>query len=120
MVQAPQYRMTSLQDLENLPVTTTTQQQILGGLATISRNMGPAVALVLHRDSQNIIDIFGAAQDRDLGAINNDMQAIIAKYDKELPKGTHITVRGQVQTMTASYTGLAIGVIGAIVLVYLC
>ena len=117
VVQAPQYRMTSLQDLENLPVTTTTQQQILGGLATISRNMGPAV--VVHRDSQNIIDIFGAAQDRDLGAINNDMQAIIAKYEKDLPKGTHITVRGQVQTMTASYTGLAIGVIGAIVLVYL-
>jgi multidrug efflux pump subunit AcrB len=117
VVQAPQYRMTSLQDLENLPVTTTNQQQILGGLATISRGMGPAV--VVHRDTQNIIDIYGAAQDRDLGAINNDMNAIIAKYTGTLPKGTHITVRGQVQTMTASYTGLAIGFIGAIVLVYL-
>jgi multidrug efflux pump subunit AcrB len=79
--------------------------------------MGPAV--VVHRDSQNIIDIYGAAQDRDLGAINNDIKAAIAKYDGKLPKGTHITVRGQVQTMTASYTGLAIGFIGAIVLVYL-
>jgi multidrug efflux pump subunit AcrB len=117
VVQAPQYRMTSLQDLENLPVTTTNQQQILGGLATISRGMGPAV--VVHRDTQNIIDIYGAAQDRDLGAINNDMNAIIAKYTGKLPKGTHITVRGQVQTMTASYTGLAVGFIGAIVLVYL-
>jgi multidrug efflux pump subunit AcrB len=118
VVQAPQYRMTSLQDLENLPVTTgSNQQQILGGLASISRGMGPQV--LVHRDSQNIIDIFGASQDRDLGAINSDMKAIIAKYDKDLPKGTHITVRGQVQTMTASYTGLAIGVIGAIVLVYL-
>jgi len=117
VVQAPQYRMTSLQDLENLPVTTTSQQQILGGLASISRSMGPAV--LVHRDSQNIIDIFGSAQDRDLGSINSDMNGIIAKYGKELPKGTHITVRGQVQTMTASYTGLAIGVIGAIVLVYL-
>ncbi len=36
-----------------------------------------------------------------------------------MPRGTHIAVRGQVQTMTASYTGLAIGFIGAIVLVYL-
>ena len=117
VVQAPQYRMTSLQDLENLPVTTTTQQQILGGLASITRGMGPAV--VVHRDTQNIIDIFGAAQDRDLGSINRDMKAIIAKYTSKLPKGTHITVRGQVQTMTASYTGLAIGFIGAIVLVYL-
>ncbi|HEX4378246.1 MAG TPA: efflux RND transporter permease subunit [Steroidobacteraceae bacterium] len=118
VTQAPQYRMTSLQDLQNLPVTTANgQQQILGGLATITRGMGPAV--LVHRDTQNIIDIFGAAQDRDLGAINDDINAAIAKFDGKLPKGTHITVRGQVQTMTASYTGLAIGFIGAIVLVYL-
>ena len=116
--QAPQYRMTSLEDLQNLPVTTATnQQQILGGLATITRGMGPAV--IFHRDTQNIIDIYGAAQDRDLGAIDDDINAAIAKFDGKLPKGTHITVRGQVQTMTASYTGLAIGFIGAIVLVYL-
>jgi multidrug efflux pump subunit AcrB len=117
VAQAPQYRMTSIQDLENLPVTTTSQQQILGGLATITRGMGPAV--VVHRDTQSIIDIFGAAQDRDLGAINNDINAAIKHFDGKLPRGTHITVRGQVQTMTASYEGLAIGFIGAIVLVYL-
>jgi len=117
VTQAPQYRMTSLQDLQNLPVTTTTQQQILGGLATITRCVVPA--LLIHRDAQNIIDIFGAAQDRDLGSINNDINAAIAKFDGKLPKGTHITVRGQVQTMTASYEGLAIGFVGAIVLVYL-
>jgi multidrug efflux pump subunit AcrB len=118
VAQAPQYRMTSLQDLQNLPVTNAAgQQQILGGLATITRGMGPAV--VYHRDTQNVIDIYGAAQDRDLGAINDDINAAIAKFDGKLPKGTHITVRGQVQTMTASYTGLAIGFIGAIVLVYL-
>ena len=52
-------------------------------------------------------------------SINDDITAAIAKFDGKLPKGTHITVRGQVQTMTASYTGLAIGFIGAIVLVYL-
>src|SRR6202000_2779534 len=72
-----------------------------------------------HRDTQNIIDIYGAAQDRDLGAINDDINAAIKKIEGNLPKSTHITVRGQVQTMTASYTGLAIGFIGAIVLVYL-
>jgi len=117
VAQAPQYRMTSLQDLQNLPVTTAGQQQILGGLATITRGVGPAV--VVHRDAQPVIDIYGAAQDRDLGAIEKDINASIAKWDGKLPKGTHITVRGQVQTMTASYTGLAIGFIGAIVLVYL-
>jgi multidrug efflux pump subunit AcrB len=117
VTQAPQYRMTSLQDLQNMPVTTVGQQQILGGLATITRGFGPAV--IMHRDNQNIIDIYGAAQDRDLGSIEKDINAAIAKLDGRLPKGTHITVRGQVETMTTSYTGLAIGFIGAIVLVYL-
>jgi multidrug efflux pump subunit AcrB len=117
VVQAPQYRMTSLQDLQNLPVTTANQQQILGGLTSITRGFAPAI--VVHRDAQPIIDIYGAAQDRDLGAIDKDIKAAIAKWDGKLPKATHITVRGQVTTMTASYTGLAIGFIGAIVLVYL-
>ena len=117
VTQAPQYRMTSLQDLQNLPVTANGQQQILGALATISRGVGPGV--VTHYDSQPIIDIYGAAQDRDLGSIYKDIQARIAALDGKLPKGTHITVRGQVQTMTASYGGLAIGLVGAIVLIYL-
>jgi multidrug efflux pump subunit AcrB len=117
VTQAPQYRMTSLQDLQNLPVTTAGQPQILGGLATITRGFGPAI--VSRYDNQPIIDIFGAAQDRDLGAINNDIRAKIAALDGKLPKGTHIEVRGQVQTMAASYSGLAIGFVGAIVLVYL-
>jgi multidrug efflux pump subunit AcrB len=117
VTQAPQYRMTSLQDLQNLPVTAAGQVQILGGLATITRGFAPAI--VSHYDSQPIIDIFGAAQDRDLGAINKEIRAQIAALDGKLPKGTHIEVRGQVQTMAASYSGLAIGFVGAILLVYL-
>jgi multidrug efflux pump subunit AcrB len=117
VTQAPQYRMTSLQDLQNLPVTTAGQPQILGGLATITRGFGPAI--VSHYDAQPIIDIFGAAQDRDLGAINGDIQKQLNALEGKLPKGTHIVIRGQVQTMTASYSGLAIGFAGAIVLVYL-
>src|SRR5882762_5868166 len=117
VTQAPQYRMTSLQDLQNLPVTAGGQQQILGGLATITRGFGPAI--VSHYDAQPIIDIFGAAQDRDLGAINADIQKQVDAIQGKLPKGTHIVIRGQVQTMTASYSGLAIGFVGAILLVYL-
>src|SRR6201999_62688 len=117
VAQAPQYRMTSLQDLQNLPVTTTGQPQILGGLATITRGFGPAI--ISHYDAQPIIDIFGAAQDRDLGAINADIQKQLNGLEGKLPKGTHIVIRGQVQTMTASYSGLAIGFAGAIILVYL-
>ncbi len=117
VTQAPQYRMASLQDLQNLPVATASQPQILGGLATISRGFGPAV--ITHYDAQPVIDIYGAAQDRDLGAIHRDIEAQITAFEGKLPKGTHIMIRGQVQTMTASYSGLAIGLVGAIVLVYL-
>ncbi len=62
--------------------------QILGGLATISRGFGASV--VSHYDSQPVIDIFGAVQGRDLGAVAKDINEIIASYDGKLPKGTRI------------------------------
>ena len=117
VTQTPQYRMTSLEDLQNLPITAGNQTQLLGGLASISRGFGPAI--VTHYDTQPVIDIFGAVQDRDLGSVSKDINAQIASWEHKLPRGTHIVVRGQVQTMTSSYTGLAIGLVGAIVLVYL-
>lgn len=119
VTQTPQYRMSSLQDLENIPVMGSgpASGQILGGLASITRGFGPSV--VSHYDSQPVVDIFGAVQSRDLGAVSKDINQIIDRYREHLPKGTKITVRGQIQTMAASYTGLIIGLIGAMVLVYL-
>jgi multidrug efflux pump subunit AcrB len=117
VAQTPQYRMTSLDDLRNVPVTSGANQQILGGVATITR--GTTAGVVYHYDSQNLIDIYGDVQDRDLGAVADDINARIAALQGELPRATHIVLRGQVQTMLSSYTGLAIGVVGAILLVYL-
>jgi CzcA family heavy metal efflux pump len=117
VAQTPQYRMTSLDDLRNVPVTSGTAPQILGGVATLTRGTTPAV--VYHYDTQNLIDIYGDVQDRDLGAVANDINARLRAIDPTLPKATHIVLRGQVQTMLSSYTGLAIGVVGAVLLVYL-
>ncbi|HEY6453751.1 MAG TPA: efflux RND transporter permease subunit [Steroidobacteraceae bacterium] len=117
VAQTPQYRMTSLDDLRNVPVTSGGTQQILGGVASITRDTTPAV--LYHYDSQNLIDIYGDVQDRDLGAVADDINARIAAFNGKLPKATHIVLRGQVQTMLSSYTGLAIGVVGAVLLVYL-
>jgi CzcA family heavy metal efflux pump len=117
VAQAPQYRMTSLDDLRNVPVTSGANQQILGGVASLTRGVTPAV--IYHYDTQNLIDIYGDVQDRDLGSVATDIRAQIAALDGKLPKATHIVLRGQVQTMISSYTGLAIGVVGAILLVYL-
>ena len=117
VAQAPQYRMASLTDLQNIPVGNGTQTQLLGGLATISRGFGPDV--VSHYDAQPVIDLFGAVQHRDLGAVARDIDATIASFGGKLPRGTRIIARGQMQTMASSYTGLAIGLAGAILLVYL-
>jgi len=117
VAQAPQYRMSSLQDLHDVPIGAPAQQQILGGVASISRGFGPAV--ISHYDTQPILDIYGAAQGRDLGSIAHDINARIAALEGHLPRGTHVVMRGQIETMLASYTGLAIGIVGAILLVYL-
>jgi len=117
VAQAPQYLMTSLQDLEGLPVDAPGGTQILGGLATVSRGFGPAV--ISHYDAQPIIDLYGAVQGRDLGAVAQDIRARIAVWTGKLPRGTRIIMRGQVETMLQSYTGLGVGLIGAVLLVYL-
>jgi CzcA family heavy metal efflux pump len=117
VAQAPQYRMSTIDDLKNVPINAGSQSQLLGGLATLSRGFGPAV--VSRYDSQPVIDLYGAVQGRDLGAVAHDIQHVVASYDGKLPKGTRIIARGQMQTMAESYTGLLIGLAGAILLVYL-
>ena len=56
---------------------------------------------------------------RDLGGVADEVAKRVKDSEKELPKGSHIVIRGQVQTMKTSFTGLAIGLLGAIVLAYL-
>ena len=115
----PQNRVSSLDDLQNLPVGSAIDgsQQILGALASISRGAGANVAT--HYDAQPVIDIFGSVQDRDLGGVAQDVDRIVAAYADKLPRGTRLVARGQMETMRSSFTGLLIGLAGAIVLVYL-
>jgi CzcA family heavy metal efflux pump len=117
VTQAPQYRMNSLSDLLNVPISASGQWQILGGLATVNRGFGQGI--VTHYDSQPVIDIFGEIQGRDLGAVAREVRGVLAAEQSQLPKGTRLVARGQMQTMTESYTGLAVGLVGAILLVYL-
>jgi multidrug efflux pump subunit AcrB len=117
--QTPQYRVNSFQDLRNVPVTGAgaAAPQILGNLGTISRTTG--VPVVSHYNVQPVIDIFAAVQGRDLGGVASDVTAIIQQSQKDVPRGSQVVMRGQVQTMRSSYTGLLAGLGFAIVLVYL-
>src|SRR5246500_5764722 len=116
-VQAPQYRMTNLQDLMNIPVVSQQGPQLMGNLVQVSPAVRPAT--VNHYNVQPIIDVFASTQDRDLGAVAADTQKVLKSFDDKLPRGTHIVVRGQVSTMRSSFIGLGVGLVGAIVLVYL-
>jgi multidrug efflux pump subunit AcrB len=116
-VQAPQYRMTDLQDLLNIPVISQQGSQLMGNLVQISPAVRPAT--VNHYNVQPIIDVYAATQDRDLGGVAADTERVLQSFEGKLPRGTHIVVRGQVSTMRSSFIGLGVGLVGAIVLVYL-
>jgi multidrug efflux pump subunit AcrB len=117
--QAPQYAINSLQDMKNIPVTngSSTPPQILAGLASFSRS--GEMAVVSHYDITPVLDIFGAVEGRDLGAVSRDIAPIIERAKKFLPEGSQLMVRGQIQTMNASYQGLLVGLGFSILLVYL-
>jgi CzcA family heavy metal efflux pump len=119
VAQTPQYRMQSLQDLQNIPISTPTHTtpEILGDVASMHR--GEEEAVVNHYNIRRVIDIYGATQDRDLGGVARDVQRIVDAQAKDLPRGTFIHIRGQVATMRDSYEDLLIGLVVAIVLIYL-
>jgi multidrug efflux pump subunit AcrB len=120
VAQAPEYKVDTLSGLENIPVTgasPTAGLQVLGGLSKISREQSAAV--VSHYNVQPVIDLFATTQDRDLGGVARDVQALIKANAKDAPRGSTVTLRGQVVTMNTAFFGLGFGLLGAIVLIYL-
>jgi multidrug efflux pump subunit AcrB len=118
--QTPQYRTASIQDLENTPVTGTNPNSPPSLMASlVSMQRGSGMAVVSHYNVAPVIDIFGAVDGRDLGGVSRDINKIIGSASKQLPRGSRVVMRGQVQTMRSSYTGLLIGLLFAILLDYL-
>ncbi|CAN5634789.1 efflux RND transporter permease subunit [soil metagenome] len=126
VAQTPQYKMGSLQDLQNIPINKTTSTpgapvstnpEILGDLTTIKR--GTELAVVNHYNIRRVVDIYGSVQDRDLGVVSREIEKIIANDQKTMPRGMFVTLKGQVVTMRSSYVGLLGGLVFSIVLVYL-
>jgi multidrug efflux pump subunit AcrB len=117
--QTPQYETDTLQSLGNLPISNSrgAPPQILNSLATI--HPGQEQATVSHYNVQPVLDLYGSIQGRDLGSVSKDIDRILAESRKDLPRGTHVVVRGQVQTMRDSFLGLLGGLVFSIILVYL-
>jgi len=119
-VQEPQYRVENYQALQNTPISGSapgSRPQILGNLVTTSTTARPAE--ISHYTTQPMINIYAAVDGRDLGGVSDEVEKRVQAIEKDLPKGSHIAVRGQVQTMKNSFAGLGFGLLGAIVLVYL-
>lgn len=132
-VQAPQSRIESLDDLLRLPVGPSNSAastvsaaanaasgrgpQLLGNLVTVSPTA--EFAIVTRYNIQPSINIYANVRGRDLASVASDIQKIMDAVQTELPRGSKMVMRGQVETMKNSYTGLGIGLLAAIVLVYL-
>ena len=91
--------------------------QLLGNLSTLSRGAGTA-AVVNHYNVQPVYDIYAAVDGRDLAAVARDVDRVVKDLNQDLPRGTSIQVRGQVQSMRSSFAGLTGGLVIAILLVY--
>lgn len=110
----PEYAMDSLETFKSTPIT---GSQILDNLATVTRTSGPPV--FTHYNIEPEIDVFGGVDGRDLGAVLKDIKPLLEKASKELARGNKLVLRGQADTMHSSYTGLGVGLIMAIALIYL-
>jgi multidrug efflux pump subunit AcrB len=119
VMQTPQYQLDSLETLQTLPMTAPGVREpvLLGGIANITRTTSSAV--VSQYDIQSMVQIYATPQGRDLGAVAADVRKVLAETAKDLPKGSTVSLVGQVQTMESSFSGLLFGLLGAIVLIYL-
>ena len=117
--QTPQYQLDSLEGLESIPIAAGSRRgdpEILGDLASISRTTD--MGIVSHYNVQPVIDIFGSVQRRDLGSVSRELMPIVEASRKDLPRGSQMVVRGQIETMQSSFMGLLGGLLLAIVLDY--
>jgi multidrug efflux pump subunit AcrB len=117
--QAPQSKIDSLDEVGQIPIGAGNREgvgQILGGVATISR--GTTQAIVSHYDVQPVFDIYANVDGRDLGSVYDAVKKLVPAFEKKLPRGSFITIRGQAKSMNESFLGLGVGLVFAIFLVY--
>jgi len=120
-VRVPERGIDSIEALNAIPINASTPGEgnaiLLGNLTTVTRTT--AAPVYSHYNIMPVIDIFGGVSGRDLGGVLSAIKPLIAKAGKDLPQTSSIQMRGQAETMRSSFIGLAIGLIMAMVLIYL-
>ncbi len=117
-VQTPQYKMDTLQDLQNTPVVgqNLPRPELLGNLAAVERRESPVI--VNHYNVQPVFDVLANVQGRDLGGVADQVNKVLDEFKSKLPRGTFLSIHGQVDSMNKSFAGIGGGILLAIVLVY--
>ncbi|MGO9930745.1 MAG: efflux RND transporter permease subunit [Steroidobacteraceae bacterium] len=125
--QSPQYTVDSVDALLRTPVSSTaaaapgtaaaTPSQLLSNLVTVT----PAVQLAVasRYNLAPAIDVYVSVEGRDLGSVTDKIQQLVADLRPQLPRGASLQMRGQAQTMRASFLQLEVGLVMAVVMVYL-
>lgn len=109
----------SIDALMHIPIgrDTSGTQQVLGNVVSYQRSTQPSS--VTHYNLSNMLNIHANVEGRDLGSVGRDIDKALAPIRAKLPRGAELVVRGQIQTLQSSFSGLAVGLGVAIVLVYL-
>jgi multidrug efflux pump subunit AcrB len=118
--QAPQFTIDSIEALKSLPIGVVGPQntpEILGNVASIERTVSQQV--VGHYNIQPVFDVYANVDGTDLGSVASAVKKLLPEFEKRLPRGSTIKLRGQALSMDESFFGLGIGVIFAVLLVYL-
>jgi multidrug efflux pump subunit AcrB len=123
-VQTPEYKVASMNDLKNTPVTKFTSVPtrnpvpgLLSNVATLTRDSIPTNTN--QANIQPVYEVYANADGRDLGSISSDIYKIVAEYQSQLSPGNRIEVIGQIDSMNSAFRDLAIGILFAAVFVYL-
>jgi len=118
---APESSIDSLSSLQGIPVTTSADGkgdgQVLGNLVSIQRSQG--APLITHYNIMPVINVFAGVFGRDLGSVLAELQPVLDQFRKDLPRGSFIELRGQAETMRTSFLALGLGLVAAVLLIYL-
>ena len=99
------------------PGSSSAGPQLLSNLVGVSRSVAPAI--INHYNVQPVYDVYANVDRRDLGSVGAAVEKVVQQFIPKLPRGSSIEVRGQIRTMESSFYRLGLGMIFAVVLVYL-
>jgi len=122
-VQTPQYAIDGIRALESTAISPAPSQteagppQLLGNLAMVGPGVSPTN--VTHYDIKPTTDVLMAVQGSDLGSAAKALNKMLERYREELPRGSELVLRGQIESMSTSFSGLGYGLVFAVILVYL-